>query len=85
MRHIKIPINNTIKTKRNYYFNRVIDLLINEYLLIQREYYIFTILPIHEKNIVYELQKIKDQVEFSLNTKKGQTVLDAYFDKELVL
>ena len=80
-----MPINNTIKTKRNYYFNRVIDLLINEYLLIQREYYIFTILSIHEKNIVYELQKIKDQVEFSLNTKKGQTILDAYFDKELVL
>ena len=38
----------------------------------------------HEKklpNVVYALQKIKDEVEFNLGTKKRQTTLDAYFER----
>ena len=39
-----------------------------------------------EKNVIEvmnALQKIKDEVEFNLGTKKKQMTLDAYFVKEL--
>ena len=38
---------------------------------------------IYKIYMVYDLQKIKDQIEFGFSTKKRQTTLDAYFKKDL--
>ena len=36
-------------------------------------------------DVVHDLQKIKDKVEFNLGTKKKQITLDAYFVKRVEL